>query len=349
MWHHKHRVGLSFGALGLAAAVAAGALLAFATGGNAASSKACTQTGSTANCVAVSVAPIVLSTNKVGLAAVKFKNVFNKATATHTVVALDLPDGITLATPAGTAITSSPAVTCSEQTVSCNFGSVPGGATVTMYVRIITALPAGSPLDPFVGSASFDESNGNTGTTTNDSFSTSADPPVIGAEISPDGHGADQAGLCTSDLSQTACTTNAGGLQVNVSTLPASAQGGLPCTPVAAGIRGAATDEQKALCGGTCPTPISFVFFPVLNNNAKATVIAIFPTIPSTVSSWQKTPLFELLGTGTATTSVQVANCGAPKNPSPDTCISNLSKFGSQGVQFTLSVAGSPFDGRYTP
>ena len=346
MWHQKNRVGLSFCALALAAVVAAGALLAFATGGNAASSKACTQTGSTANCVVVSVAPIVLSTNKVGVAAVKFKNVFNRATATHTVVGLDLPDGITLATPA--AITSSPAVTCSEQTVSCNFGSVPGGATVTMYVRFTTSLPAGSPLDPFVGTASFDESNGNTGTTTNDSFSTSADSPVIGAEISPDGHGANQAGLCTSDLSQTAFTTNAGGQQVNVSTLPAIAQGGLPCTPVAAGVRDATADEANA-CGGSCPTPISFVFFPILNGNAKATVLAIFPTIPSTISSWQKTPLFELLGTGTATTSVQVANCGAAKNPSPDTCILNLSKFGSQGVQFTLSVAGSAFDGRYTP
>ena len=346
MWHQTHRVGLSFCALTLAAVVAAGALMAFATGGNAASSKACTQTGSTANCVVVSVAPIVLSTNKVGVAAVKFKNVFNKATATHTVVGVDLPDGITLATPA--AITSSPAVTCSEQTVSCSFGSVPGGATVTMYVRFTTSLPAGSPLDPFVGTASFDESNGNTGTTTNDSFSTSADSPVIGAEISPDGHGANQAGLCTSDLSQTAFTTNAGGQQVNVSTLPAIAQGGLPCTPVAAGVRDATADEANA-CGGSCPTPISFVFFPILNGNAKATVLAIFPTIPSTISSWQKTPLFELLGTGTATTSVQVANCGAPKNPSPDTCILNLSKFGPQGVQFTLSVAGSAFDGRYTP
>jgi hypothetical protein len=346
MWHQKNRVGLSFCALALAAVVAAGALLAFATGGNAASSNACTQTGPTANCVVVSVAPIVLSTNKVGVAAVKFKNVFNKATATHTVVALDLPDGITLATPA--AISSSPAVTCSEQTVSCNFGSVPGGATVTMYVKFTTALPAGSTVPNFVGTASFDESNGNTGTTTNDSFSTSAAPPVIGAEITSDGHGADQGGLCTSDLSQTAFTTNAGGQQLNVSTLPASAQGGLPCTPVAAGVRGATADEANA-CGGSCPTPISFVFFPILNGNAKATVLAIFPTIPSTVSSWQKTPLFELLGTGAATKQVQVANCGAPKNPSPDTCILNLSKFGPQGVQFTLSVAGSAFDGRYTP
>jgi hypothetical protein len=348
MWRPNHHVKLGLGILGLAAAATAAALLAFASGGNAASSKACTQQQSplAANCVVISVAPIVLSTNKVGLAAVKFKNTFNKATATHTVVALNLPTGIDLA--ATPAISSNPTVPCSEQTVSCNFGSVPGGATVTMYVKFTTALAAGSPVPAFVGSASFDESNGNTGTTTNDSFSTAADAPVIGAEINSDGHGGAQGGLCTSELSQTAFTTNRGGQQVNVSPLPAGAQGNLPCTPVAAGVRDATLDEANA-CGGTCPTSISFVFFPVLSGNQKATVIAIFPTIPSTVSSWQKTPLFELLGTGAATTQVQVASCTAPKNPSPDTCILGLAKFGPQGVQFTLSVAGSPFDGRYTP
>jgi hypothetical protein len=297
--------------LGLAAGVSAAVVLAFATGGNAASSKACTQSGSTANCVVVSVAPIVLSTNKTGLAAVKFKNVFNKATATHTVVSLALPSGTT-----ATEVSSSPAALCA--------------------------------LNSFVGRSSFDESNTNTGTTTNDTFSTSADPPLIGAEISNDGHGAAQAGLCTSDLSQTGFTTDLAGQQANVSNLPAGAQGGLPCTPVAAGVRDATADEHSA-CGGGCPTPVSFVFFPVLNNNARATVTLIFPTVPSSVTSWQKTPLFELLGTGAATNQVQVANCGVSHNPSPDTCITNLSKFGSQGVQFTVSVAGSPFDGRYLP
>lgn len=342
MWRHKHRVGLGFGVLGFAAAAAV--LLAFATGGNAASSNACTQfSPAGANCVVVSVAPIVLSANKTGLVAVKFKNVFNKATATHTVVRMALPTGT-----AATAVSSSPAATCSQQTVSCSFGSVPGGATVVMYVQFTTSLPAGSQLEQFVGRVSFDESNGNTGTTTNDTFATSANPPLIGAEISTDGHGADQAGLCTSNLSQTAFTTTSlVGQQANVSNLPAAAPG-LPCTPVAAGVRDATADEQSA-CGGSCPTQVSFVFFPVLDGNAKASVTLIFPTLPSSVTAWQKTPLFELLGTGTATNQVQVANCGASHNPSPDTCITSLSKFGPKGVQFTLSVAGSPFDGRYTP
>jgi hypothetical protein len=265
------------------------------------------------------------------------------------VVSLALLAGITLASPAGTAISSNPAaISCSTETVSCSFGSVPGGATVTIYVKFTTSLAAGSPLGQFTGGASFDESNGNTGTTTNDSFVTKADPPVIGDAISSDGHGGNQGGLCTSDLSQTGfTTTNLAGQQANVADLTAGASA-FPCTPVAAGVRGASPDEHKA-CGGTCPTPISFVFFPVLDGGAKATVTLIFPTIPSTITSWQKTPLFELLGTGAATTQVQVANCTAAHNPSPDTCITNLAKYGPQGVQFTVLVAGSPFDGRYIP
>src|SRR5436190_11036458 len=109
MRHRKHRIGLGLGALALTAAVAASALLAFATGGNAASSKACTQQNlSTANCVVTSVAPIVLSTNQNGLAAVKFKNVFGKANATHTAVSLVLPAGVTVASTA-TPVSSNPA------------------------------------------------------------------------------------------------------------------------------------------------------------------------------------------------------------------------------------------------
>jgi len=220
--------------------------------------------------------------------------------------------------------------------------------TVTIYVQFTTSLQAGSPLDPFIGSASFDESNGNTGTTTNDSFHTNADAPVIG-DVITDSHGGNQGGLCTGDLTQTGFTTNLAGQQANVADLTASAVGDLPCTPVAAGVRGPSPEENTACGKSGCPTPISFVFFPVLDGGAKATVTLIFPTIPSTITSWQKTPLFELLGTGAATTQVQVANCTAAHNPSPDTCITNLAKYGSQGVQFTVMVAGSPFDGRYIP
>src|SRR5438309_441928 len=91
MRRHK-RVSLGLATLALAAAAAAALLLAFATGGNAASNNTCAQLSSTqANCLGVSVAPIVLSSNQTGLIVAKFKNTFATATATHTVVRVTLP------------------------------------------------------------------------------------------------------------------------------------------------------------------------------------------------------------------------------------------------------------------
>jgi hypothetical protein len=344
MWRPNQRVRFGLGILALGAAATAAALLAFASGGNAASSKACVQqlNPAQANCLFVAVVPNVLSANKTGLVVVRFKNIFANATATHTVLAATMPSGASVSS-----VSASTGVTCSQATVSCPIGSVPGGSIVSMYVQFTTTLSAPSTLGAVKGFVSFDEANQNTGTTTNDTFETdSGQTPIVGA-ISNAGQGADQGGLCTNDLAQTGFTTNLNGQQTNVSDLPQPAQGGLPCTPVSAGARPATADENSA-CGGSCATPVSFVFFPVLNNNATATVAVILPTLPAGVSAWQKTPLFEILGTGSSQTRVQLVNCGVVPNPSPDTCITNLAKFGSKGVQFTLSVAGSPFDGRYT-
>jgi hypothetical protein len=362
MWRSKNRVSLCLGILGLAAAATVAALLAFASGGNAASANTCTQLNATqANCLTVSVVPTVLSSNQTGLIVAKFKNTFANANTTHTVLTVTLPSiasdqPTSPAQATAISVSASPAVNCSPppytqvRVLSCNFDSVPGGATVVMYVQFqLTASGAARPsMDPVLGTVSFDESNGNTGATTNDSFKSYSDPAgtQVAAPIT-DGHGAAQGGLCTGALADTGFTTNFNGQQTNVSDLTATASGGLPCTPVSAGARLATADENSA-CGGSCATPVSFVFFPVLNNNATDTVAVILPTLPAGVSSWQKTPLFEILGTGSSQTRVQLVNCGVTPNPSPDTCIVGMAKFGSKGVQFTLSVGGSPFDGRYT-
>jgi hypothetical protein len=340
----KNRLRFGLGIVALAAATTAALLLAFASGGNAASAKTCTQLSSTkANCLDVFVAPNVLSSNQTGLFVAKFKNAFANATATHTVVAAIMPTGAT-----ATSLSSSAPATCSLQSVSCNFGSVPGGATVALYVQFTTSLQSGSSLGAIRGAVSFDESNGNTGTTTNDTFTTSSDATLIAPAITG-GHGGDQGGLCSSNLAQSGfTTTNLTGQQVNVSDLPAAAQGGFPCTPVSGGSR-APTAAELSACGGSCPAPTAFVFFPVLTGNATVPVTLVYPTLPSGVTAWQKTPLFEFLGTGSTQTLVRLVACGVTPNPSPDTCIIGMSKFGSKGVQFTLSVAGNPFDGRYTP
>jgi hypothetical protein len=352
----NHRVSFGLGILGLAAAGAAAAFLALASGGNAASSTTCAQlTPAQANCLFVAAVPNVLSTNKTGLLIVRFKNTLGNATATHTVLKANLP---TTGIASVSSVTASTGVQCSSAPISCPIGSVPGGAIVSMYVQYKTSLSAGSTLGAFQGFVSFDESNGNTGTTTNDTFETDSGTTAIVGEISSTDQGGSQGGLCTGTLSQTGFkTTNGNGQQVNIGDLPASAPG-FPCTPVSAGSQAASTDENAACVaklGVACPADTAFVFFPALAGNAAAVLTVNYPTVPSFVRSWQKTPLFEFLadpqpGNPGHLTLIQLVKCGVTPNPSPDSCLlGDPTKFGSQGVSFSVSVTGSLLDGRLSP
>jgi hypothetical protein len=349
MRRFRRRVSFGLGILGLAAAGTAAAFLAFASGGSAASSNTCTQAvdaqgnPTQANCLFVAVVPSVLSEQQTGLVVVRFKNIFANATATHTVLAATMPSNTTVTS----VLPSTASATCTQQPLSCSFGSVPGGSIVSMYIQFTTSLTAGQQLGSVAASVSFDESNGNTGTTTNDSFLSHSDTTLIVHAI--DGTG-NQGGLCTGDLTQTGFTVNNNGQQAKIGNLPAAAPG-LPCTPVSAGVR-MPTPDELAACGGTaCPANTAFVFFPVLANNAAAILTLNYPTVPAGVTSWKKTPLFEFLPNKNGVlTLVQLVKCGVTPNPSPDACLlGDPQKFGSSGVSFTVSVNGSQLDGRFSP
>jgi hypothetical protein len=347
------RVSFGLGILGLVAAGTAAAFLAFASGGNAAGNNACTQLNTQANCLFVSSVPSVLSANKIGLIVVRFKNIFANATATHTVTTATLPAGALVS--AVSASTSN--ASCSQppftQTVSCSFGSVPGGSIVSMYVRFTTSLSAGQQLDPVHGTVTFAEGNGGT----NDTFFTDSGTTAIVGDISPNGQGGAQGGLCTSTLSQTGFTTTFtstttdpnNGQQAKIGNLPFAAPG-LPCTPVSAGVRVPTAAEANA-CGGSCPANTAFVFFPVLADNAAAVLTLNYPTKPPGVTAVKNAPLFEFLPDGLGgLQKVQLVKCGVTPNPSPDSClVGDPTKFGSQGVSFTVSVTGSELDGSYVP
>jgi hypothetical protein len=218
-----------------------------------------------------------------------------------------------------------------------------------MYVQFTTSLSAGSTLGAVKGFVSFDESNGNTGTTTNDTFETDSGATAIVGAISST-QSTDQGGLCTGVLSQTGFNTSLNGQQANVGNLPKAAPG-LPCTPVSAGVRIPTAEELNACGGSSCPANTAFVFFPVLADNAAALLILNYPTLPPGVSAFKKTPLFEFLPDSSGQLKlVQLVKCGVTPNPSPDSCIvGDPQKFGSSGVSFTVSVMGSQLDGRFTP
>jgi hypothetical protein len=347
----NHRVSFGLGILGLAAAGTAAAFLAFASGGNAAGNNACTQVSvapKQANCLFVSVVPSVLSANKTGLLVVRFKNIFANATATHVVLAATMPSG----TSVSSVTASTGNATCTQQPVSCSFGSgVPGGSIVSMYVQFTILQSAVSPLGPVNGSVSFDEGNGGT----NDTFFTDSGTTAIVGDISASGQGGAQGGLCTNDLSKTGFTTTFtstdanNGQQAKVGNLPKAAPG-LPCTPVSAGVRTPTTAEQSA-CGGSCPANTAFVFFPVLADNAAALLTLNYPTKPPGVTAVKNAPLFEFVPDGAGgLTLIQLVKCGVTPNPSPDSClVGDPTKFGSQGVSFSVNVTGSTLDGSYVP
>jgi len=355
MWRRNHRVTLGLGILALAAAATAASLLAFASGGNAASANTCVQvTPTQANRLFVSAVPNVLSAGKTGLLIVRFKNTFANATATHTVLKATLPTGASVSS-----VNASTGVQCSTATISCPIGSVPGGAIVSMYVQYTTSLSAGSTLGAFKAFVSFDEGNQNTGTTTNDTFESDSGTTAIVDPISNTDQGGGQGGLCTGTLSQTGFkTTNGKGQQVNIGDLPASVPG-FPCTPVSAGSQAASTEENAACVarlGVACPADTAFVFFPVLAGNAAAVMTVNYPTVPSFVTGgWKNTPLFEFQpdpqpGDPGHLTLIQLVKCGVTPNPSPDSCLlGDPKKFGSQGVSFSVSVTGSLLDGRLSP
>jgi hypothetical protein len=356
MWRRNHRLSLVLGIVVLAAAATAAALLAFASGGNAAPQKTCTQLNSTqANCLFASV-PGVVSSNQPGLVVVRFKNIFVNATTTHTVVQATLPAGAS-----ASSVSASTAATCSQppftQTVACSFGSVPGGAIVSMYVQF-TIDSSAPPVDPVRGRVTFDDSKDSN---TNDSFTSNSSiqigAPIVDGAAHGSQAGTSQAGLCTSDLSQTGFTAfDLNGQQTIVPDLTAAASGGLPCTPVSGGDRPASDSENNACSkklGSSCPASTSFVFFPVLNGNAAATVTLNYPTKPPGVTAVKNAPLFEFEPDPNhpgVLTLVQLVKCGVTPNPSPDSClVADPTKFGTQGVSFTVSVTGSELDGSYVP
>src|SRR5262245_4002410 len=119
----------------LGLALAGCLLVVFASRGSAASGSICPPTGTP--CITASLFPGFVAVGSNGLAAAKFTNE-GTATATHTVVSVQLPTGTSAA-----AVSSVPAASCSTTTVSCSFGNVTGGSLVKVFVQF-TATAASS-------------------------------------------------------------------------------------------------------------------------------------------------------------------------------------------------------------
>lgn len=339
MWRRKRWIGV--GLVALAVAATAAAIGGFATGGKAASTNTCPPTSTTnpptSSCFSLVVLPnSYLTVSKTGLAIAEFANTLGTATANHVVITFTGLSGVS-----ATAISASVPGPCSLQTLSCSLGSVPGGATVRVFLRF-TAPSTPQQVGPLTATLGFDESNGNTGSPGNDTIQAISNQIVVvapGTRSTPP----QLQGLCQATVSATnplsLNTVSDRGQQTKLST--SSAADSLPCTPASAGIESALA--PPGACGGNdCTTQLSFVFFPTLLNSAFATVVLDFPaselpdgTTPATFTLWEFLP-----GSAAQT----VPDC---PNQTPDACIFLRQKFQGQGVELVLHVFGTPVDGHF--
>jgi Domain of unknown function DUF11 len=299
-------------------------LVVFASRGSAASGSICPPTGTP--CINAMLFPGYVAVGSNGLAAAKFTNE-GTATATHTVVSVQLPSGTSAA-----AVSSVPAADCSTSTVSCSFGNVKAGSLVKVFVQF-TATAASS--DPVTATAqvSFDEGNGNNGTPSND---TVVSAPSNGITLVDTGASTAVNGKCTGASSLDASTA----LQALSATYPAAA-GDLPCTPVDTGI-----DLVNIVAGSN--DRITFIDLPLLSGSGLATVLWDLVTLPqgSNVNSFvlHEIPGYPAtIGDPSTWPAVQPCVAHAPP-PGQDVCIDVRAKLGSKGIRLTLKVLGRSVD-----
>jgi hypothetical protein len=299
-------------------------LVVFASRGSAASGSICPPTGTP--CINVSLFPGFVAVGSNGLAVAKFTNE-GGATATHTVVSVQLPSGTSAA-----AISSVPAAACSTSTVSCSFGNVKGGSQVKVFVQFTATAPSSGPVTA-TATVSFDEGNGNNGTPTND---TVVSGPSNGITLVDTGASSALNGKCTGASSLAASTD----LQAISATYPAAA-GDLPCTPVDTGV-----DLVNIVVGSN--DRITFVDLPLLSGNGLATVLWDLVTLPkgTNVNSFV---LHEIPGypatIGDPSTWPAVQPCVSHAPPAgQDVCIDARAKLGAKGIRLTLQVAGQGVD-----
>jgi hypothetical protein len=347
---------------GAAALVVLAAVLAFAAGSRAASGNICIKNSGTpptkpASCVTEVVGPHFISVGGHAVSITKFHNEagISGATATHVVLSLTLPSGVTtdgtpsafVAAPGTTTFKPvSPNPCTGTTTISCSFGNIKGDGRAKIVVQIKGNAAGTYPLNV---EATYGEGGGGTSNPPNDD-QVNSDTLNVGA--------AGTAGDCTPippNQTNTVGTGTGNGQQTQVTAGPAS-DGTLPCTFIEAGV--------TAFAGGPGVTQnASFVEFPGLSGNGYATVDIIFNPVP-TGFNLNKSPIFEdTSGNGSFSSFITVPACDKKGNivgptgnpavgqtdPSPvnDSCIFARTSLGKGSGEIEMHVLANPFDQTY--
>jgi len=333
----------------VAAAAVTAAVLAFASGGKAASPSVCTTASSDttmtkASCVSELVAPHVLTVNADAVSITSFINQsgVGGATAARVVLSVKFPSQVTVKAIKvlvnGTVVSNSCTPTtlpALAQTVSCSVGSIIGGDRAKMIVRFSTAT--GGVLEGAVsyGEGGNDSSPPRPNGTVNDTQKAWDTLAIAGASAAGDCFDATQflnGGHATVSGSTTAQATTASVGQATTSL-------SLPCTPASAGVD---TDPAHRPLNFV---PVSFAEFPTTEGNVPGTVTIDF------LSGVPKGFVLKELQLGKDPTDPNswspVPTCASNLSGS-DSCIVNTKNLPKGGLEYNLNVFGSNFDPSYS-
>jgi hypothetical protein len=304
----------------------------------------CSGASDAPSCLSVTALPSQVDVGANVLVVAKFTNQ-GQSTATHTSIEISAaPAGFTPTSLAAELNGTTLAGACTLATLRCDLGSVPGLAKAKVYLQA-TATSGAAATSTWAATVRFAEGNGNTGSA-NDTYTRTSNAVSLYADGTRRGTCATSAGtqsLATALGNQTAAILDVAG-----------GAAGLPCTPLAVGVRAKqATETATTLCGGrTCRGDISFAFIPELAGGATAAVRIEIPTTALPNGPWKDVQLYELPGDdpSVAVAAIALASCPtfAGGASSCVAAISQVTRGGTKVVRWDLNVRGSTVDPRYT-
>ncbi|HEU5279645.1 MAG TPA: hypothetical protein VFU26_12170 [Gaiellaceae bacterium] len=321
----------------IAAAVFA-AVLAWASGGRAASPNICitpSTATSNASCVTEIVAPHVLTAgggDAVSITRFRNESGLGGATATHVVISASFSSAVTVKS-ISLFVNGSPAststCTSSPTSVSCPVGAIEGGGSAKLVVRFFatSALTVKGAAD--YGEGGSDSSPPRPNGSINDT-QTSVDSLTVAGAGTAQGSCFDTSSATVGGATTTQSTSATVG-QVDAGL-------GLPCTPASGGVDTTGTKPNGFV-------DIWFAEFMEITGNAFGTV-----TLDALFNVPKGFVLKELTGPnpalGTSWTEVPACVSGLP--PSGDSCIFSKKNLSKGGVEWILHVLGSQSDPRYS-
>jgi len=314
----RQKLLVACGLFALVGTIAVAAVLGIAGIGKAASTNTCAYTVGTPpttvpNCLAVGVFPGQLSPTGKGLIVAKFVNQAS-ATATHTMITVNLPSNVTAVSPP-CPVSSPPS---GGTAVTCSVGNIAGFGTAKVSVPFTTT--AATSLAGISATVTYAEGNGSNG---NDTFTAQGNSISIV-------DGTTDAGDCTDTTGGTLATVR-GGQKTIIDNLPAIS--GLPCTPIAGGVL---PKDATLTCGsGPCSSAISYVIVPTTGT---ATLFIPLSSLPNGTTD-KKFILYWFPQTG-ATAGIALKLCPTPAAPTPgtDTCINSQTLVTDSGVKYIKDV-----------